>query len=141
MKRIANVSGTWDIKPVPNHPELLLQGHYSGFSLLHKKGGSWSYFFKVKGFHNSARYFEFVDRQVLLVNHEYKGVYKINLFGDLNVDRFTLLPVEQGYKSSLMRYQDRVLYAMNQGIFYWDFKHSIFKKDTLLTPYFTKISL
>ena len=41
VKPVCREKGAWDIKPVPHHPELLLQGNYQGLNVLEKKNGLW----------------------------------------------------------------------------------------------------
>lgn len=138
-RQISDIPGTWDLKPVPDQPRLLLQGHYVGMSLLLKdKQGCWHYERQVRGFDNSVRYFEFVTPDVLLINHEYKGVYRLVLTSDFTVKSARLLSIAKGHKSSLTKFKNRVLYTFEKGIFYWDLQQNTFKKDSLLSTPFLK---
>ena len=134
---ISNVLGTWDIKTVPNHKNILLQGHYIGLSVLEKKHGRWRLKNKIKGFDSSVRYFEFIEGSHILVNHEYKGTYKLKLDTHFSrVQNSVLLPIEKSPKSSLVRYKDKVLYTCDKGIFYWDSPSKMLKRDDFLSQVF-----
>ena len=47
---ISKVMGTWNIKKIPNKPNLLLQGNYDGLHILSRGGTSWKIRNKLKGF-------------------------------------------------------------------------------------------
>ena len=79
---ICNLLGTWDVKPIAGHPNWLLQGNYEGLHLLEKKDGRWQYRNKIEGFNVSSRFFEFISSTELLVSHEYKGVFRLQLNDD-----------------------------------------------------------
>jgi len=52
---ICQKQGTWDIKRIDNHPNLLLQGNYEGLNVLEKLGNGWHYRNKVEGFNQRNR--------------------------------------------------------------------------------------
>lgn len=117
--QISKKLGTWNFKTIPNQPNLLLQGNYQGFSLLEKVNGEWTFKNAIDGFEVSAKSFEFFDSHSVLVDHEYKGVYKIKFDNDF---KNVLLSeqdssVEKGLYSSLIKFQNQILYANSNGIF------------------------
>lgn len=129
-------SGTWEVKKIPGKDDLLLQGNYNGLSTLLKSNGKWIYRSKIDGFDISSKSFDFSDNNKLVVNHEFKGLYILDLNDELNaVKNLSEIP-RTGYDSSVFRYQDKVKYASNEGIFTVDFITSQLKKDTLLTSLF-----
>ena len=138
-KQISDLPGTWDIKPFPKNKNLLLQGNYSGFSVLEKVKNRWRFKNKIAGFDNSARYFEFVNDTTLLVNHEYRGIYKVTFKADTRIKNVVLLDNLRGSRSSLVRYKNRVWYGWDKGIFYWldtlkKFVKQEFLSANFLTP-------
>ena len=88
--KIANIQGTWDIKPVNLSEKILLQGNYNGLYILEKNGGKWGIKNKIEGLDISSRYFEIFDNNIFL-NHEYKGVLKLKV----NADFTTIEEVEK----------------------------------------------
>jgi DNA-binding CsgD family transcriptional regulator len=127
--------GTWDVKRVPGREDLLIQGNYSGFVVLQKIDGRWTNRPLLTGFNISARFFEFVSDRQVIVNHEYKGVYLLSLSEDLDeITNIQLLyEAPKGLRSSIVRYGDRILYALRDGVFEYNAESQTFELDTLLT--------
>ena len=132
---LSREKGTWAIKPINDHK--LIQGTYKGLSILEKdKEGSWSYRNKIEGFDISSRYFEFIDSNEILVSHEYKGVYKINIDNDYHrVSDYEKLDIRQGAKSGLLKYDGKVFYIYEKGVFKY-VPNIGFQKDSLLSQVF-----
>ncbi|PIR12543.1 MAG: LuxR family transcriptional regulator [Flavobacteriales bacterium CG11_big_fil_rev_8_21_14_0_20_35_7] len=136
---ISTIAGTWQIKPIENNKNFLIQGNYSGLSILEKKNNTWSFRNKIKGFDNSARFFEFTQAREIWVNHEYKGVFKLSL--DKDYQEFTkvikspLLP--KAKNSSLVKYKNQIFYAFKEGLLKYDIKSASFIKDTLYSKLLT----
>lgn len=129
-KLITGEIGTWTLDSIKGSPNLLIQGNYKGLSIIELKNGQWSYRNKIEGFNISSRYFEFIDNHELLVSHEYKGVYKVRMdTGYQKVIDFEKLDIKNGAKSSVKKYQGRVLYSNKEGVYVYDKAESKFKKD------------
>jgi hypothetical protein len=79
---ITDVMGTMEIKPVKNNKNILIQGYYSGLNVIEKRNGTWQFRNKIKGFNPTSRFFEFTKEGSILMNHEYKGVFKIEVDSD-----------------------------------------------------------
>ena len=135
---VTDVMGTWDIKPIKNNYNLLLQGHYNGFNIIEKINDKWYYRNELDGFNISSRYFEFTSDDELLVNHEYRGVFKLKF--DKNYTKIikftTEKSVSKGLKSSLVKYINNVYYISDKGIFKYDYENGIFDNDSILTNKF-----
>lgn len=137
---IAAVMGTWDVQPLPDNENLILQGNYSGLNILQKQNGNWVLRNKLDGFNISSRYFAIVDARNILVSHEYKGVFEISI--DQDWTRVTSFEndtsVGKGVGSSLTTYLDQILYAYEDGVFVYDGKNHRFEKDSILSTVFPK---
>ncbi|MGJ8592500.1 MAG: triple tyrosine motif-containing protein [Aquaticitalea sp.] len=135
---ITNTPGTWTIKPYPFAPNTLLQGNYNGINVLHKLNGKWTFRNKLEGFHISTKYFEVLNKNTILVNHEYKGVFELDINEKLlevssvkkNAD------IEKGFNSSLIKYNDQIIYSYEGGIFKYDDASQKFLKDSVLSGIF-----
>tara|TARA_R100001369_G_scaffold3117_3_gene10044 strand:+ start:606 stop:3410 length:2805 start_codon:yes stop_codon:yes gene_type:complete len=139
--KISDELGTWTIKEISNRPDLLIQGNYKGLNILEKVDNIWCYRNKLDGFDISSRYLEFSDVNEVLVSHEYKGVYKINIDdGYKNVKSYKKVSVKEGIKSSILSYNNSILYSYKEGCFYYDSENNTFKKDTLLSSLFSNNS-
>ena len=137
-KLISDFPGTWNIKRVENNDELLLQGNYEGLSVLEKTNNQWKFRNKLEGFDLSSRFFEFIDEHQLMVNNEYKGIFKIKI--DLNFNKVLHLENEPplGYGSSLVRYNGNLIYTSNSDkrILQFNINEHRFELDSLLTTMF-----
>jgi len=82
FEQLSELLGTWCFKQVPNQPNLIIQGNYSGLSVLEKVSGQWQFRNKIKNFDVSSKFVEFISSNEVLIDHEYKGVYRISLDKD-----------------------------------------------------------
>ncbi|MDY0779520.1 triple tyrosine motif-containing protein [Tenacibaculum sp. IB213877] len=136
--KIANEQGAWDFQKVDKNT--LLQGNYNGLHILKKYHKTWEYSHKIEGFDISSRYFVFKKPNKIFVNHEYKGLFKLQITEDLkqitSVTRDSLMG--KGLHSSLISYNKNVLYTSKKGIYKYDNDQNTFIKDTLLSKLITK---
>lgn len=125
---ISNLPGTWGIKRIPGKSNLFLQGNFDGISVLEKRGGNWSLRNKLDGFDISTRFFELIENNKVIVNHEIKGLYSLAIDDDFTKVERIETHSQMGYGSSLVYYNDKVIYSSVNGAFVKD-------KDTLsFTP-------
>ena len=139
VNSISGIIGTWDIKPIPNMPNHLLLGNYEGLHILKKINGTWKVKNKLDGFNNSSRFFELEPNNTIYVNHEYKGVYKLMVNDNFTkADKVTKVKeLPKGLHSSLIKYNDNILYACKEGVFKYSRDTSKFLKDSLLSSVFS----
>jgi DNA-binding CsgD family transcriptional regulator/ligand-binding sensor domain-containing protein/cell division protein FtsB len=128
---IFNKQGTWIVKKINDN--MLIQGCYDGLYILEKKNNVWAERNKIEGFNNSSKYFASYDSDKFLVNHEYKGVFKLTLDKEftkvihLKKDKSVL----KGLHSSLIDYQGKILYSSKKGVYLFDKKADAFKRDSV----------
>ena len=131
--QISDLPGTWDIQQIESNNNLLLQGNYKGLSILERTNGQWKFRNKIEGFDSSSRFFEFVDIRHILVNHEYKGIFDLKIDTDF-MKVLTLKKKEsKGTGSSLIKFNDEILYTTVNGVFKFDNQKQDFISDHLLT--------
>ena len=133
---ISNFPGTWDIRPIPNRNNLLLQGNYNGLSILAKIKDTWQLRNVIDGFDISSRFFEFIGDNKVAVNREFKGVFKLDLDSNYNEVIEITNEGSKGVGASLTRYLDDVLYASENGIYSYNWVEDRFVADTMLTNVF-----
>lgn len=130
---ISNVMGTMEIKSIKNQKNLLIQGYYDGLNVLEKKNNRWQFRNIINGFTPTSRYFDFTEDGNILVNHEYKGVFELELNDDftevLTYNLIQNIPI--GLKSATSKYKGELLYVSNEGIF--KYRNKTFKKDAVLS--------
>ena len=133
--RISEVSGTWTFKKHPKGDNVLLQGNYNGIHVLQKINDQWVYKNKMKGFNISSRFFEVVNDSVILVGHEYKGVFKLRIDNKFNSITKTEIEssVEKGINASLAKFDNEIFYFNPKGIYRYHESQSKFKRDSLLS--------
>jgi len=138
-EKISSELGAWSIKEIEGYPNLLIQGNYKGLTILEKHNNTWRFRNKINGFNISSRYFEFINSNQLLVNHEHKGIYKITLNNDFaKVVDYKKLPIKKGVKSGIVKYQEEILYSNKSGVFKYDISTGSFLQDSLLSSLFSK---
>ena len=136
-QKISDIQGTWNIKEIDGNPNLLVQGNYDGLFVLEKVNGQWSFRNKLDGFDISSRFLEFVSSNKLLVSHEYKGVYELDVDSDFRkITNYKTLPIHKSIKSSLVSFDARILYGSNKGVFEYDTSSNSFKKDAIFSQLF-----
>ncbi|MHB0756188.1 helix-turn-helix and ligand-binding sensor domain-containing protein [Polaribacter sp. M15] len=128
---IKGAEGTWGVKKIDN--KTLIIGAYDGLYILTKKENSWVIRNKIKGFSNSSRYFILKDNHKIFVNHEYKGVFKLEVDDDFrNVTKLVKdESVEKGIHSSLIKYQNTIFYSCKKGVYKYVEAADRFKLDTV----------
>ena len=136
--KIPNTEGSWDIKPLENK-NLLLQGNYDGLYVLEQKDNQWNIRNKIEGFNISSRNFEEIANNKIIVNHEYKGVYKIEVDNNFSkILNFSIDSISKGVNSSILKYNGNLLYAYKEGIYKYSETNNRFEIDSVLSKAYTK---
>ena len=141
VEKVSETQGAWSLKTIEGQSNLLLQGNYNGLNVLKKTNNTWHFKNKIEGFDISSRFFEFVDNKTILVSHEYKGVYKIDID-----DTFTkaksveVNAVSKGLHSSLFKYNSNVYYVYREGLYKYNNIEDKFIKDSVLSEFYNPTS-
>jgi DNA-binding CsgD family transcriptional regulator len=135
---IADAMGVWDIQPIKDENNLLVQGHYTGLNIIEKNNGKWQFKNEIEGFDISSRYFVINESKEIFVNHEWKGVFKLSVDEGFSkvIDYEIVDSAEKAMKSSLISYNNEMLYTFEDGIYKYENKDKIFLKDTVLSDNF-----
>lgn len=131
-KQISTEPGTWKLEMFPDSKNTILQGNYKGFCVLKKNNGVWSFSHKIKNFDISSRYFEFINPSKIIVTHEQKGVYELEI-NDRNTS-FSNMKINtelKGEKSSIINYQGSLLYHFNKGLLKFNRTSNNFEVDSV----------
>ena len=133
--QISELEGTWCFRTVPERDDIILQGNYNGISILEKEGQKWFTKQKIKGFNISSKSVEFISKKKLIVDHEYKGVFTVELSEDLTkaVSVTATKGVQKGLYSGLTKIDDTLIYSNRDGVFTYSIKKDLFVEDSLLT--------
>lgn len=139
VKQLIPIQGTWALKKVPEHPKWLIQGNFDGLYILEKSNGEWAVRNKIEGFDISSKFFEFASPNKILVSHEYKGVYEIEVDSAFaKAKNFkTNATVEKGEHAGLVKFDSEIFYANKEGMFQYDSESATFVRDELLSEIYT----
>ena len=134
-EKIKDTSGTWNIVSIQGEEDMLLEGNYNGLDIIEKQNNTWVFKNKIEGFEISSRFFEEYSENELLVSHEHRGVFDVTLNSDytkaIKVVRDSI--IGSGPKSSIIKYNDDIVYARSEGVFKYNLMDNRFFKDTLLS--------
>lgn len=124
-KLVAKTDGAWQGVIIPNHPDLLLVGGYSGLHLLKKINQSWVYQSKIKGFDESSRVITIDKDENIWIAHGYKGIFKIKLNKTFDsVSNMLFYDKKDGFPSSIFlntfKIQDQILFGTTKGVYKLD---------------------
>ncbi|MWB94141.1 ABC transporter substrate-binding protein [Flavobacterium sp. GA093] len=138
-KMIAKTDGAWQGVVLPNHPDLLLVGSYSGLYLLKKINQSWVYQYKIKGFRESSRVITIDKNENIWVAHGYKGIFKLKLNKNFqSVSSIEFYDQEKGFPSSLFlntfKIKDQIFFGTTKGVY----KQDVSSKKMVSDPFFKK---
>ncbi|WP_339655685.1 triple tyrosine motif-containing protein [uncultured Maribacter sp.] len=134
--QISDLPGTWDIHTIESNSNLLLQGNYKGLGILEKINNQWRFRNKIEGFNSSSRFFEFIDAEHILVNHDYKGIFDLKIDAGYNEVIEVTQKESKGTGSSLLKYDNEVIYTTINGVFTFITEQQDFSKDSILTSKF-----
>jgi DNA-binding CsgD family transcriptional regulator len=83
---------------------------------------------------------EFISPNEVLIDHEYKGVYRISLDKDFTqVSKIhQYVDLEKGLYSSLAKFKGQVYYAHQKGIWKFQMDDHTFQKDSLLSHMYSE---
>lgn len=137
---VSNTPGTWGFNVISSAEDTILQGNYKGLNVLVKQQGSWKLRNKIKGFDNSARYFEIANTNEVWVSHGYKGLFRLKIDKNFTeVQKVSIDPkVPVDKNSSLIKFKTRILYAYKDGVLSYDRAKNSFIKDAVLSSLFRK---
>jgi DNA-binding CsgD family transcriptional regulator len=112
-------NGTWEFHSVEGRPNLLLQGHYNGLTLLEFTPKGWRYRNKIEGFDYSARFFEMKEDNEIYISHEYKGIFGLKLDEDYRrvVSLKEYETPAKGKNAGLSAFGDSLIYYSKEGMF------------------------
>lgn len=137
---IFNKQGTWQFIKVD--AKTILQGSYDGLYILKNEAGKWKLRNKINGFNNSSKFVVLADTNKIFVNHEYKGVFKLTTDKD-----FTSIKkiqkeasIEKGIHSSIVKWQNNILYAYNKGVYVYHKSKDRFYRDSVYSKLFKENS-
>ncbi|MDB9899415.1 LuxR family transcriptional regulator [Flavobacteriaceae bacterium] len=134
-QKIGIDGGTWIFKEHPSNGNIILQGTYNGIHVLERENNQWKYRNKIEGFDISSRFLEFANDSVLIVAHEYKGVYRLEINDPLEKiqKQRKAISVEKGVNAGLTAFDKVIYYYYKKGVYRFDEQRNVFVKDSLIS--------
>ncbi|MDB9836297.1 LuxR family transcriptional regulator [Flavobacteriaceae bacterium] len=134
-QKIGIDGGTWIFKEHPSNGNIILQGTYNGIHVLERENNQWKYRNKIEGFDISSRFLEFANDSVLIVAHEYKGVYRLEINDPLEKiqKQRKAISVEKGINAGLTAFDKVIYYYYKKGVYRFDEQRNVFVKDSLIS--------
>lgn len=132
---IVDVQGTWNIVPLNEREDILLQGNYNGLNVIEKRGRTWQFKNKIEGFNISSKFFSINNDNQIFVSPGSKSIFNITVNStftkSLDVKQDTL--TNNGLNCSVVKYNDNIFYAYKRGVFKYNPAHEGFLKDSILS--------
>jgi len=137
LDRIHN-KGTWKIIPYGERDDLLLAGSYEGLYTIEIVNNRWQFRSNIDGFEISSKDIVLASDRKVFVNHEYKGVFRLELNESLNtIKSKSLVPeLSKGIGSDIVLYDDRVFFAKRDSVFIKKQESDFFSYDSTLSNLF-----
>ncbi len=131
-------TGIWQFLRLQNHPEVLLEGSYSGFSIYKEGPEGWQWSKHLDGFEESSRIFEEDAEGNIWMTHGYKGVYKIHLNKTLDrLEEVRFYGQEDGLPSNMLnnvsKIKNQLVFTAETGAYRYHKASDRFLPDSGLT--------
>lgn len=126
--------GVWLFRELNNSQ--ILAGTYNGLHLFDKTSNDLRYLRQIQGFSMSSRYFEVLNARELLVSHEYKGVFKLQLDKNAVLTAAKIPNVPTSLYSSMISFLGDICYFSKGGFFEYDSETNQFQKNDLISSLF-----
>jgi hypothetical protein len=128
IRKISDVTGGWSTIRLPERPDILLQGTYTGIAVFSKTpGGSWQFSRRLEGFDEPVRQLVRDNNGLLWAAHPYRGLNLITPDADLeeavSVHAFGKsdgLPTE--FRIDLQLIDEQLVIRAGHQFFTWDKK-------------------
>jgi ligand-binding sensor domain-containing protein len=133
--KIEGTLGSWTFRKKSKNSKDIIEGSYSGLSILSKINNKWILKNKVSGFDISSRFFELSNNGKIIVSHGYKGVYKLTVNSDFTeiIDYELDRDAVKGGNTSLAKFDNNIFYNFSDGVMKYNSITNVFSKDTLLS--------
>lgn len=135
--KISSITGGWVMQVHPTHPDILLQGTYTGVTVLRKnEAGQWQFSHRIEGFIEPVKRMLFDAEGYVWVANPYKGLYRLKLSEDMRSwTEIRPSGIKDGlpseFKADIFRFNGALVTRSAGKLFYSD-KNSQWKPFDLL---------
>lgn len=137
-RKISDIQGGWNFLQIPDQPDYIIQGTYSGMARLKKTNQGWQFDKKIEGFQESSRIQTWDEYGNLWITHGYKGIYRVRLNEKMDsVIQVSLYNSKHGLPSdlgnSVFNLDGNIYASTEEGIYKFVFFADQFEKDSVLS--------
>ncbi|MDR0798918.1 MAG: hypothetical protein LBN18_04070 [Dysgonamonadaceae bacterium] len=144
IEKIEGVSGTWVVKKLRNHPDLLLGCSYQSLFILRKEDNRWKFSHYLKGdFEESSNMFEQDNRGNIWFSHYQKGLYRLELNDRADsivhvelYDKSKGLPTN--YNNTFYKVRDELIFSSEDGFFKYNATKDLMEANVMWDSLFVK---
>ena len=123
VERISNLKGTWNLKQLRHHPDLILGSSYKGLFILKKVNSKWIFSHYIKGnFTEESSMFEESDNETFWFSHWQKGVFHLQFNSALDsITKVDLYDMQKGFPTNrfntFFRIGNEIIFSSENGIY------------------------
>ena len=132
---LGDQNGSWAVKSIQdkNGETLLVSGGYEGLYIYSRDKGIWRLRNRLEGLQISSRFFEFNSSTVWLINHEFLGVYILEVDPDFRRVIRQQHTKPFGNASNLFQFSNELFYLTSNGVFKFMAPKKTFVFDSLMS--------
>lgn len=132
---LGDQNGSWAVKPIlgKDGETLLVSGGYEGLYIYSSTNGNWRLRNRLEGLQVSSRFFEFHSSRLWLVNHEFLGVYILEVDPDFRRVIRQQHTKPFGNASNLFQFSKQLFYLTSNGVFKFLAPKQTFVFDSLMS--------
>lgn len=135
---ISDIAGGWDYLRLSKHPEIMIEGTYTGISVYGQDNDKWTFKRSLSGFNESTRFFTEDKDGSIWVAHGALGIFRI--VPDQSLTSVTQLRVynesdglPSRFRNSVCKIDNKILFTTVSGIYRYIKPSDSFEPDAMYT--------
>ncbi|MCX6225244.1 MAG: triple tyrosine motif-containing protein, partial [Bacteroidia bacterium] len=139
-EQISDIAGGWDYLSLNNRPDMVIEGTYTGISILTRDHGQWAYNRTLTGFNESTRFFAEDPDGSLWIAHGGLGIFRVVMNTSLTAATQVRVYNESDglpsrYSNSVYKIDNQILFTTTLGIYRYNKVSDSFEPD----PYYSNL--
>jgi ligand-binding sensor domain-containing protein/DNA-binding CsgD family transcriptional regulator len=135
---VSDIAGGWDYLSPDNRPDLIIEGTYTGLSILIKDHGKWAHNHTLSGFNESARFFSEDPDGSLWIAHGGLGIFRVVPNSSLTVANQVRVYNESDglpskYRNSVFKIDNQILFTTMLGVYRYNKGSDSFEPDQIFS--------
>ena len=130
--------GSWGFIPLPNHPDIFINGNYRGLAIYNRKNGKLNLSHQLKGFDFTSRNICVFDNKIW-ISHAFNGIFCITLTKDSNeilaIEKYQIEGVNAQASNFFITVIDKNLYCTTKkGLYLFNKNDNRFEAEEQWSP-------